>query len=148
LTLIGVLLMLSAALSWGISNTTVKYAKKHAPALDMLSFTVWSSLYGLIMLAVMSLFFEGAELALYSIQNASLLAWGSAFWQALGNVLLGYGIWNLMLTRHSASRVTPFALLVPLFGMASSALILGEAFPLWKGLAGSLVLFGLAVAVF
>jgi O-acetylserine/cysteine efflux transporter len=57
-------------------------------------------------------------------------------------------VWNFMLTRHPASRVTPFALLVPIFGMGSSALILGEAFPLWKALAGLLVMFGLAVALF
>jgi O-acetylserine/cysteine efflux transporter len=148
ITLLGIVLMLCAALSWSVSNITVKYAKNYSSKLDMLSFTVWSSLYAMVMLLVLSLVFEGAERAFAAAQQASWLAWFAAFWQAFANVLIGYGIWNFMLTRHAASRVTPFALLVPIFGMGSSALMLGEAFPLWKGLAGVLVMLGLAVTLF
>jgi O-acetylserine/cysteine efflux transporter len=148
ITILGGILMLCAALSWSMSNITIKYAKNHAPKLDMLSFTVWSSLYAMIMLLALSLVFEGTDRVITSVIHASPLAWGAAFWQSLGNVVFGFGVWNFMLTRHPASRVAPFALLVPIFGMASSALILGEAFPLWKGLAGLLVMFGLAVTLF
>jgi O-acetylserine/cysteine efflux transporter len=124
----------------------VKYAKKHSKQLDMLSFTVWSSVYAMLMLLVLSLVFEGIGQVYESVLLASPLAWGAAFWQSIGNVLFGYGIWNFMLTKHAANRVTPFALLVPIFGMSSSAFILGEVFPLWKILACFLVLLGLAVA--
>jgi len=41
--------------------------------------------------------------------------------------------------------VTPMALLVPVFGMASSALVLGEPMPGWKLVATALVMTGLAL---
>ena len=40
-----------------------------------------------------------------------------------------------------------YAMLAPVFGMAASALALGETLPLWKLAAGALVLCGLAVIV-
>jgi O-acetylserine/cysteine efflux transporter len=40
--------------------------------------------------------------------------------------------------------VAPLSLLVPVFGFAVSALVLGEALPGWKLAAGALVLGGLA----
>jgi O-acetylserine/cysteine efflux transporter len=39
--------------------------------------------------------------------------------------LFGFAAWIALLKRHSAA-VTPFALLVPVFGIASAALLLGE----------------------
>jgi O-acetylserine/cysteine efflux transporter len=66
-------------------------------------------------------------------------------WQSLGNTLLGFGIWNWLLTRHRAEFVTPYALLVPVFGMGASALALGEPMPAWKLVAGALVMAGLAL---
>jgi drug/metabolite transporter (DMT)-like permease len=53
----------------------------------------------------------------------------------------------LLLIRRPAATITPLALLVPVFGMASSALSLGEPLPAWKLTAGALVLCGMAVIV-
>jgi O-acetylserine/cysteine efflux transporter len=39
---------------------------------------------------------------------------------------LGFAAWISLLKRHAAAAVTPFALLVPVFGIASAALLLGE----------------------
>jgi O-acetylserine/cysteine efflux transporter len=41
--------------------------------------------------------------------------------------------------------VTPYALLIPVFGMGSSALALGEPLPPWKWLAAALVIGGIAL---
>jgi O-acetylserine/cysteine efflux transporter len=40
--------------------------------------------------------------------------------------LFGFAAWTTLLKRHTAASVTPFALLVPVFGIASAALLLGE----------------------
>ena len=80
-----------------------------------------------------------------SVKQAGWAGWGVVLWQSIGNTLLGYGLWNLLLGRYVASIVTPWALLVPVFGMASSALLLGEPMPLWKGVAGGLILSGLVL---
>jgi O-acetylserine/cysteine efflux transporter len=64
----------------------------------------------------------------------------------VGNTLIGYVAWCALLARYTAAAVTPWALLVPVFGMATAALLLGEPMPGWKLLACALVLAGLAVA--
>jgi O-acetylserine/cysteine efflux transporter len=66
-------------------------------------------------------------------------------WQAVGNSLFGYAVWAWLLSRHPAATVVPMALLVPVFGMASSALMLGEPLPAWKLIAAALVMAGLAL---
>jgi O-acetylserine/cysteine efflux transporter len=58
----------------------------------------------------------------------------------------GYGTWTWLLSRHEASRVAPFALLVPPFGIGSAWIALGEA-PNAAELAGAaLVIAGLALS--
>ena len=52
-----------------------------------------------------------------------------------------------MLHRHPAGLVAPFAQLVPVAGLASAALILGEPVTVIEGSASAVVLAGLAVAV-
>ncbi|HUS25582.1 MAG TPA: EamA family transporter, partial [Candidatus Binatia bacterium] len=88
---------------------------------------------------------EGAGALRGAVAHASAGAWAAVAWQAIGNTLFGYGAWNWLLARHPAATVTPAALLVPVFGFAASSLVLGEALPAWKLLAGALVLTGLAV---
>jgi O-acetylserine/cysteine efflux transporter len=57
-------------------------------------------------------------------------------------------MWGWLLRHHSASNVVPFTLLVPIFGIASSALVLQEQIPAWKILAGILVVLGLCVNLY
>eukprot|EP01035_Chromulina_nebulosa_P048559 gene48559-biopygen33920 len=64
------------------------------------------------------------------------------------STLVAYSLWSWLLSRHPASQIAPFTLLVPIFGLISSALILGEPLPAWKLQAAALVLAGLALNVF
>ena len=57
----------------------------------------------------------------------------------------GYAVWGWLLGRYPAATVSPMALLVPVFGMAASALWLGEPMPAWKIVAMVLVMTGLAL---
>ena len=61
--------------------------------------------------------------------------------------MLGFEIWLTMLKRHSAASVTPFALLVPIFGMASAAIALGERPSAVELIGGAVVLAGVAVSM-
>jgi O-acetylserine/cysteine efflux transporter len=108
---------------------------------------VWSSVFAVPPLLAISWFIEGPALMHSAVTQATPLVWASVLWQALGNTLFGYGVWNWLLARHPAATVAPLALLVPVFGMGASAWSLGEALPLWKLGAASLVLGGLAVIV-
>ncbi len=67
---------------------------------------------------------------------------------AYGGTLFSYGLWARLLAKYPTGAVAPFALLVPVVGMASAALLFGEQ-PSPAELAGALVVMvGLAVNVF
>ncbi len=140
-TVVGLLMVLTAALSWAGGNITAK----EAGSINMLAYVVWSSAIAAPILLFLSLCFEGWAAISHSLQQASPATWLAVAWQAWGNTLFGYAAWGWLLARHPAATISPMALLVPVFGMATSALYLAEALPVWKLLAGALVLCGLAL---
>jgi O-acetylserine/cysteine efflux transporter len=142
-TWLGLGLVLSAAFFWAGANLVVK----SLGPVNMLHFMVWSSVFAVPPLLAISWFIEGPSLMQSAVTNATPLVWASVLWQALGNTLFGYGVWNWLLARHPAATVAPLALLVPVFGMGASALSLGESLPGWKLGAAALVLSGLAVII-
>jgi len=143
-TLFGLALVLSAAISWALANMVVKQAGE----VDIIAFLAYSSLFAVPILAAFSLYFEGWDLIETSLQSASMTSVYVVVWQTIGNTLIGYGLWNFLLSRYSASVVTPWALLVPVSGMFASYLILNEAMPLWKIFAAILVISGLVVNIY
>ena len=143
-TAIGIALVLMAGFFWAGANLVVKSIGR----VNMLHFVVWSSAFAVPPLFTLSWLLEAPPSAmLQTLQQASLLTWVSVIWQAVGNTLFGFGVWNWLLSHHPAAVVTPLALLVPVFGMSASALALGEPMQPWKLSAGALVMAGLAVIV-
>ena len=92
----------------------------------MFGFMVWSSVFAVPPLLLLSLAFDGAGTDWHAIAGAHADAWAALAWQVVGNSLFGYVAWNWLLTRYDAATVTPYALLVPVFGMGASAVLLGE----------------------
>ncbi len=142
-TLLGLVLVVGAAMGWAGGNLVVKKAR---PA-NMVAFLVWASIFSIVPLAAFTLAITGFETSVERISSLSATGWTVVVWQAVGNSIIGYGLWNILLNRYSAAVITPWALLIPVFGLVSSALFLGEPMPWWKGLAAFLVLAGLAVNV-
>ena len=143
-TLPGLAMVLVAAMSWACGNQVARSMGR----VQMLGVVVWSSLFALPPLLALSLVFEGPARMAQGLAAADAAVWAAVVWQALGNTLFGYAAWGWLLSRHPAATVAPMALLVPVFGMAASALILSEALPLWKLGAAALVLAGLALNLF
>jgi len=143
-TLVGLGLVLCAALSWGCSNTLVRVTGK----VNMLSLTIWSCLYGTVPAFVISLIFEGPQAIADAVSHASVNGWLAALWQGMVNTTFAFGAWNWLMSRHPAATVAPTALLVPVFGMLASAWLVGEALPGWKLYAAALVLSGLALNLY
>ena len=140
-TLVGVGVTLIAAASWACGNLIVK----NAGDINILAFLAWSSLFAVPPLALLAVYFEGIEGISHSLMTSSWSAWGVILWQSIGNTLIGYGLWNMLLSRYSAATVAPWALLVPVFGMSASALMLSEPMPWWKLLAMGLIVGGLGL---
>ncbi|MEF7614193.1 EamA family transporter [Aquincola sp. MAHUQ-54] len=142
-TAAGLAMVLAAALCWASGNLVAKAAGP----VNMLAFVVWASLFSVPPLLLTSLLLEGPALMRHSLANADAVTWAAVVWQSVGNTLFGYVCWAWLLARHPAAAVSPMALLVPVFGMGTSALVLGEPLQPWKLGAAALVLGGLALNV-
>ena len=140
-TSIGLVVILVAALSWAAGNIVVKRCGK----VNIIAFLAWSSIFAVPPLALMSYYYEGSVLISERLVSAPWHAWAIVLWQTLGNTLIGYGLWNLLLQRHATALVAPWALLVPVFGMAASSTFLDESMPWWKWIAATLIIAGLVI---
>jgi len=140
-TLLGLGLILLAALSWAGGNLVSRQAGR----INMVAYVVWSSLFAVPPLAALSLWVEGWPALARGFESADAFTWAAVAWQAWGNSIFGYAAWGWLLSRYSAATITPMALLVPLFGMGSSAWWLRESLPGWKIGAAALVMGGLAL---
>jgi O-acetylserine/cysteine efflux transporter len=140
-TPIGLAVMLIAALSWSAGNLVAKKSGE----VNIIAFLAWSSIFAIPPLALMSYYYEGPGLIIQSLGSAHWQAWAIVLWQTIGNTLIGYGAWNLLLQRYAAALVVPWALLVPVFGMAASNMFLGESMPWWKWVAAALIIAGLVI---
>ena len=142
-TLRGLLMVLVGAFCWALGNLV----SMRAGRVNMLAYVVWSSLFAAVSLLVLSLVVEGWPAIVQALARATPATWLEVLWQSAGNSLFGFAVWGWLLSRYPAATVTPMALLVPVFGMASSSLLLGEALPAWKLAAAALVIAGLALNV-
>ena len=140
-TPLGLVLVLAAALSWAGGNLVAKASGR----VDMLAYVVWASMFAVPPLLALSLLFEGLPAIETGLRTADAMTWAAVLYQSLGNTMFGYASWGWLLARHPAATVTPFALLVPVFGMGFSTALLGEPLQPWKLLAAALVMSGLAI---
>ena len=116
------LLIVAAAAAWGVTNVMTRVAQPPDP----LAMLVWASLVPPLPLLALSLAFEGPAEIRAALGGIDAAAVGALLFVALVSGLFGFAAWTSLLKRHTAAAVTPFALLVPVFGIASAALLLGE----------------------
>ena len=140
-TPLGIALVLIAAMGWAGGNMVAR----QTPGVNMLAYVVWASLFAAPPLFALSLVFEGWPAIRDGVTRADASTWAAVVWQAVGNTLFGYTAWGWLLARYQAATVAPMSLLVPVFGMAASAVFLHEALPGWKLAAAALVMAGLAL---
>ena len=130
------LLTIAAAGCWGLGNI----ASKKAGRIDMLGFVVWSALVPPIPLLLASLLLEGPGALPLALSHLTIKGIGSIAFMAYVATLFGFGAWAWLLSRYPASQVVPFALFVPVAGIASAALLLGEGIT-GVEIGGSLLVF-------
>lgn len=138
------LMTIAAAACWGVANVITKKAGK----IDMLAFVVWSSLVPPIPLYILSLIFEGPGAVPLALSQITWLGIGSLLFIGWLSTVFGYGAWSVLLGRYPASTVAPFTLLVPITGIGSAALLLGETISGYELAGSALVFAGLLLNVF
>ena len=163
--LAGFVCILIAAIGWSFGNIASKQASTQATqqgsdgaiipsntgsnkasALSALALVVWGGLIACVILTLSSLIFETEAWQLATFTEASLKSWLSLGFIVYVSTLIGFGLWAHLLSQNTASKVMPFALLVPVFGMTTSVLLTGEVVTWWKMLAMILILSGLVIA--
>jgi len=136
-------LVVGAAAMWGVSNVITRMAQPP----DALALLVWASAIAPLPLLGLSLAFEGPAAVGSALAGIDVTALAALLFVAGVSGLFGFAVWTAMLKRHTAAAVTPFALLVPVFGIASAAVVLGERPSAWELGGGLLICLGLAATL-
>ncbi|MCJ2096829.1 EamA family transporter [Methylobacterium sp. J-072] len=137
------LLVIGAALFWGVANVIVKAAGR----IDMLALMVWGSLVAAPPLLALSLVIEGPDAITTAFLRADAQTWGAVLFIAYPTTILAFALWNRLLSRYPAVTVTPFALLIPIIGLSSSRWLLAEPFEAAAAAGAALIFFGIALDV-
>lgn len=138
------LMVVAAAAAWGCANIITKKAGR----IDMLAFIVWASLVPPLPLLALSLWLEGGDAIITAIRGLSWAGAGAVLYLAYPVTLFGFAIWNGLLSRNPASAIAPFSLLVPVVGLVSGAVVLGEELSLSVVIGAAVVIGGLCMGVF
>ncbi|MEU7551988.1 EamA family transporter [Streptomyces sp. NPDC044571] len=138
---LGFTLVVAAAACWGVSNVLTR---KAAPP-DAMNFMVWVCTVPVLPLFALSLLLEGPERDLAALRGLDWSGAGVIVYVAWVSTVFGFGAWSHLMRRYPASSVAPFSLLVPVFGMSSAALVLGEGVSGLRWLAAVLLVGGVAL---
>jgi O-acetylserine/cysteine efflux transporter len=99
-------------------------------------------------LAALSWLLEGGPAAWHAVRHMSLVTIACILFMSYAATLFSYGSWNRLLHRYPTPVISPFGLLIPVTGIASGALFLGESLAPVQALGATLVFSGLLVNVY
>lgn len=144
MTLVGLMLTASAAFMWAVSNIVVRLAARHGSYAPF-PFIVWTSVVPILPFTGLAIWSDGWDSVVAHVGSLRWPAVASVLYLAWLATVLAYTMWTQLLQRHSAGKVTPFSLLVPVVGLTAAALTFGEAPQLLQWVGTGAVLLGLAV---
>lgn len=140
-TFTGLLFIVIGGFAWAIANILMKLVGK----IDMFKLIVWISIIPPIPLLLLSLVFEKGQGQ--AISHISMLGIGSVLFVSWISTIFAFSIWGKLLNKYHAHQVTPFAFLVPIFGIISGNIMLHEKLDKVEIIASGLVLVGLLIIV-
>lgn len=134
--LIGDIMMVAGGIVWGATTLVIKgSALRSAPTEKVLAYQLAVS----VPMLGLGAFLAGERMT--AMPSAWALGWLT--YQTVWVVSLTFAIWFAMVQRYSASRLSAFTFLTPLFGVLWGHFILGEPISWAFGAAVALVLAGL-----
>lgn len=136
------LLVILAACIWSFTNIQVKWL---GPELNVFQLTGWIAILSVPQLLALAWLVEGNPLPVFLA--AGWIGWSAMIYQAIGVTVLGYGFWYGMMRRHAVNQVMPLTLLVPVFGVLSGVLFLGERLTVPTAIGGLATIVGVAIIV-
>lgn len=141
---LGVLMIVLSALAWSIGNVIIKASGVK----EIFSFMVWASLFPPVPLFLMAWWLHGSSAFSGLAASLDFTAVLSILFQVYLATHFAYWGWNSLLKAYPVSTVAPLSLLIPVFGIASSMLILGERIAVPQRLFIAVIIIGLAVGLY
>ncbi len=141
--LLALALCLLGALSWGIGNVV----SRGSGATGGLALTVWSALVVPVPLLLLSLLLDGPAAVVDGVASFGWQAGLSTLYTAGLASLVGYGIFNTLLSRNPSAAVVPWVLLAPVVAMASAWLLLDQQPSAGELGGGAVMIVGVLVAL-
>jgi O-acetylserine/cysteine efflux transporter len=133
--LLGIGLVVVAAFFFALANIQMKKLGD----VDPNAINAWVALFATPQLFLISAVLEHGQIA--ALQAISWPFLASLFYQSVMMVIVSYALWYGLLRRYPVSQVVPFMLLLPILGVLSGAVFLGEPIT-WQIVAGGLLTVG------
>ena len=134
-----VIVILFAAISWGVANIQLKNLGK----INMISFLIWISPIAAVFLFVISILLEYEDIKKISISQLEIRVILSVLYTACLSTLIGFSLWQFLLNKYNSVKVTPFGLLVPVTGSIFGFLFLNEILEIYQIISGIIIITGL-----
>ena len=151
-TLIGLAMVIAGGMSWAFGNIYTKrialYAQASGVRVEALQIVAWGSLVAVPPIALLSLMIEGPALIHHALIAIDWRIAAAVLFNSYATTIFGFGAWSVLMRRYPTATVAPFTLLVPIVGMGSAAIFLGETMHWWAIVAGAMVIAGLAINQF
>ncbi|MCC7259942.1 MAG: EamA family transporter [Alphaproteobacteria bacterium] len=139
--LLGFALVVGGSFCWSIANIQIKKMGK----IDIMPMLGWVALFSAPQLLAISLVMESGQWE--TIRTATPLSLMAIGYSVIFSTIVAYGLWYRLLSYHPVTQVAPFNLLVPVFGVTSGVLVLGEPLT-WQIMVGGLItMAGVAIIV-
>lgn len=142
--ILGVLLIVLSAVAWSVGNVIIKTSSVK----EIFSFMVWASLFPPIPLFFIAWLMQGAAPFENLQSSLDLTAVLSIIFQVYLATHFAYWGWNSLLKLYPVSTVAPLSLLIPVFGIGSSMLIIGEHISTLNLISIAIIIMGLAVGLY
>ena len=133
-------MLLSGAFTWAFAQVL---AKPISQKINALTLTAWIGVFAGPQSILASTLIEGNPIEF--IMSANLMAWIIMLYLALIMNVLGYSLWYFVLGKYPVNFVMPGLLLLPVAGLLTAVLLLGETLTFYNLLGGSVVIFGVAL---
>jgi O-acetylserine/cysteine efflux transporter len=143
----GFALCLAAAAMWAASNIVVRRAQQATPQFDVVSFMVWCSLVPIVPFIGLSLAFDDPATR-WHWTGAPFTTWIAVAYLGWMATILGYAMWTRLLKRHPVNRVAPFSLGVPVIGISTGMIVLGDVITAWQWGGITLIVLSLVCTMF
>lgn len=136
------LLVFAAAAAWGLGNVQIK----RLAGMNIMTLTAWMALFQTPLLLIASAALEDGQFV--ALGSVGPRFWGALAFMVVGSSIVSYGLWYHLLGKYEVSRVVPFSMLAPVFGVLAGVAILGETLTVAKIVGGVVTLVGVALIQF